>query len=70
MSETKSEVKFCTCDSFDCPFHPSNHENGCTPCIAKNLKMREIPTCFFNLADPDGGRDGYKFEDFAKAVMK
>ena len=64
------KVDFCTCDSYDCPNHPNNHEEGCTPCILKNLKLREIPSCFFNAADPGGERGGYFFEDFAKAVLK
>ena len=64
------KVDFCTCDSYDCPNHPNNHEQGCTPCILKNLKLREIPSCFFNAADPGGDREGYFFEDFAKAVLK
>ena len=63
-------VEFCTCDSLDCPNHPNNHDMGCTPCILKNLKLKEIPSCFFNMADPDGIRDGYYFENFAEAVLK
>ena len=61
---------FCTCTDLECPLHPTNHDRGCSPCIAKNLKEKEIPSCFFNVADPDGVRKEYKFEDFAKAVMK
>ena len=38
---------FCTCENTDCPLHPTRHEKGCSPCIAKNLKLREIPNCFF-----------------------
>ena len=59
---------FCTCDNYECPLHPTKHDRGCAPCIAKNLKLKEIPTCFFNIADPEGKRDDDKFEDFAKAV--
>ena len=40
------KVSFCTCNDYDCPFNPVNHNEGCTPCIAKNLKEREIPSCF------------------------
>ena len=61
---------FCTCKNYECPVHPTKHERGCAPCIAKNLKLKEIPTCFFNLADPDGKRSGDHFEDFAKAVLE
>ena len=58
---------FCTCTDIDCPMHPSNHEKGCSPCIAKNLKKREIPSCFFNMVDSEK-RESYFFEDFADAV--
>ena len=70
MEDKKNLSKFCTCDNYDCPLHPTKHESGCAPCIAKNLKLKEIPTCFFNLVDPEGTRADDKFEDFAKAVMK
>ena len=40
--------KFCTCRDLKCPFHPTNHNKGCSLCIAKNLKEGEIPSCFFN----------------------
>ena len=56
---------FCTCVNLACPLHPSRHDRGCEPCIAKNLKLREIPSCFFQLVDPDGKRSGDTFEDFA-----
>lgn len=26
----------CTCTDLKCPFHPTNHDKGCTPCINKN----------------------------------
>lgn len=38
---------FCTCNNTDCPLHPTRHNKGCAPCIAKNLKLQEIPNCFF-----------------------
>jgi len=65
-----NQVPFCTCTDTSCPFHPTNHENGCTPCIAKNLKEGEIPTCFFKKVDPDYRGPGYKVEDFAKLVSE
>jgi len=67
---TMNQVPFCTCTDTSCPFHPTNHENGCTPCIAKNLKEGEIPTCFFKKVDPDYRGPGYKVEDFAKLVSE
>ena len=61
---------FCTCANMACPLHPTKHERGCAPCIAKNLKLGEIPNCFFNMVDPDNVRPDDKFYDFAQCVMK
>lgn len=60
---------FCTCTDLECPFHPTNQERGCSPCIAKNLKEREIPSCFFNMLDLPEKPTAYHFEDFARAVL-
>ena len=60
---------FCTCTDLECPLHPTKHEKGCAPCIAKNLKSREVPTCFFNLVDAEHKRKDYTFESFAKCVL-
>ena len=65
-----NQPKFCTCNDTSCPFHPNNHDKGCEPCIAKNLKMNEIPICFFKKADPDYKGPGYSVEDFARLVLK
>lgn len=62
--------EFCTCKDTNCPLHPSNHDKGCSLCIAKNLKLGEIPNCFFNLVDKDNKSAGYKFIDFAKCVLE
>lgn len=59
---------FCTCRNVQCPLHPSRHDRGCTPCIQKNRKLREIPSCFFNLVDPSKKRSGDSFMDFAALV--
>ena len=62
--------EFCTCKDTKCPLNPVNHDKGCSLCVAKCLKLREIPSCFFNLADPEmKDREGYTFEDFAKLVL-
>ena len=61
---------FCTCKDLTCPFHPSNHDRGRAPCIAKNLKEMEIPSCFFNLVETEHNGKRYKFEDFANSVLK
>ncbi|MGN0135845.1 DUF6485 family protein [Anaerotignum sp.] len=62
--------QFCTCQNLACPMHPTKHDKGCAPCIAKNLKLKEIPTCFFNLADPDHTRPDDSFQDFANLFLK
>lgn len=63
-------LSFCTCRDEKCPLHPVNHDKGCAPCIAKNLKEGEIPSCFFNEVDPSSLRESYSFEAFAEAVKK
>ena len=63
-----SQVNFCTCTDTKCPFHPSNHDKGCTPCIAKNLKEGEIPTCFFKAIDCPKPTKNWHYEDFAELV--
>ena len=63
-----NQVPFCTCDDTSCSFHPTNHDKGCTPCIAKNIKENEVPTCIFKKADPDYAGPGYKVKDFAQLV--
>lgn len=66
MSNT---VNFCTCGDTNCPYHPTNHDKGCTPCIFKNLKLREIPSCFWNIAGGTEGQENFFFEDFAKRII-
>ena len=61
---------FCTCTELSCPHHPTNHDKGCAPCIAKNLKKKEIPSCFFKKLDLKEKPKAYYFEDFAKAVTE
>lgn len=60
---------FCTCQSRDCPYNPFNHDEGCSPCIQKNLRRREIPSCFFNLLENAEQGKGYSFKDFAELVL-
>lgn len=61
--------QFCTCKNFDCPLHPTKHDKGCTPCISKNLRLKEIPSCFFNLVKNSKNRTGDTFEDFAQLLL-
>ena len=62
--------KFFTCKDLKCPFHPTNHNKGCSLCIAKNLKEGEIPSCFFNKVGNASEMESYYYEDFAKLVLK
>lgn len=62
--------KFCTCNNLECPLHPSNHDKGCAPCISKNLKLKEIPSCFFNLVEDSASREEDSFEEFANLIVK
>ncbi|MDO5398804.1 MAG: DUF6485 family protein [bacterium] len=61
---------FCTCENLNCALHPTNHNKGCAPCVSKNLKLREIPNCFFNMIDNAETRTGDTFEDFAKLLLE
>jgi len=61
--------KFCTCGDVKCPHNPQNHDKGCTPCIEKNLKAGEIPSCFFKAVGKRNG-ESYYYLDFAKHVIK
>ncbi len=61
---------FCTCKNLKCPLHPTKHEKGCAPCIAKNLKLGEVPNCFFNLLDNCDNRTGDSLEDFAELIIR
>lgn len=63
-------TEMCSCAKLECALHPSNHDKGCTPCISKNLKTREMPSCFFNLVEGAETREGDSFKDFAKHVLR
>ena len=61
----------CSCRDKSCPMHPSNHAQGCTPCILKNLRLGEIPSCFFNKVTDDLDKlDSFSMESFAKEVLR
>ena len=60
---------FCTCNDRACPLHPANHDKGCSLCMAKNIKKKEIPSCLFNAANGYPSKDGYSFEAFAKLIL-
>ncbi|CAK7004240.1 MAG: hypothetical protein DESF_00155 [Desulfovibrio sp.] len=61
--------EFCSCNNLDCPLHPTRHDKGCAPCIQKNLRLKEIPNCFFNLLEGAASREGDSFEHFARQVL-
>ncbi|MBQ3080474.1 MAG: hypothetical protein IJC48_10845 [Clostridia bacterium] len=65
----KNAREICTCTDTGCPNHPVNHEDGCTKCIIKNMREREIPSCFFHMLDIGDEQHGYSFEEFARMVM-
>ena len=65
----KKAIEFCTCKDLQCPCHPSNHDQGCTLCILKNLKEKEIPSCFFNDIDCKKPTENWHYEDFAALVQ-
>ena len=58
----------CTCTDTSCPFNPATHDKGCTPCIAKNLKYGEIPSCFFVAIQGHDEYPGYSYQHFAQLV--
>ncbi|MDR1509214.1 MAG: DUF6485 family protein [Synergistaceae bacterium] len=60
---------FCTCVDYKCVCHPVNHKNGCTPCVAKNLREEEIPVCFFRKIEPEMDRkQDYSVQGYARFV--
>lgn len=63
------QVPFCTCTDTKCPYNPVNHDQGCTPCIAKNLREGEIPSCFFKSIDCPKPTENWHYEDFAALVQ-
>ena len=62
--------KFCTCKNMDCPLHPTKHDKGCAPCISKNLRLKEIPNCFFNMIENAEKLTGDSFTDFASLFFE
>ena len=64
-------VDFCTCQDRECKLHPSNHDDGCSRCVKKNLAVREVPSCFYRRLEPDMDRkQDYSFKGFADFVLK
>ena len=59
---------FCTCTATNCPDHPTNSETGCDDCIKKNLKLGEIPSCFWS--NQVVGETKYSAVNFAKYILE
>jgi hypothetical protein len=65
---------FCTCDDLTCVLNPNNPNSniiGCDPCIRKNLKAREIPSCFYLLVNEDmTGVEDFTIDGFVEFYLK
>lgn len=61
---------FCTCHTEECPKHPKHHNEGCDPCIEKNLKLGEIPACFWQNVANVKGETQWSAEHFAGFVLE
>lgn len=62
---------FCTCKDLNCKLNPHNHNLGCDPCIKKNLREGEIPSCFFRLINDDiSDIKEFTFESFVEFFIK
>lgn len=61
---------FCTCHVVECPKHPTNHAEGCDPCIEKNLELGEVPACFWFNVPKVKGTSEWSADNFAKFVAE
>ncbi len=61
---------FCTCRDRKCPNNPNNPDTcvcSCDECVAKNLALGEIPSCFFRkIKDDLSDITEFTFESFVK----
>ncbi len=65
-----NQKHFCTCKDTSCELNPNNHNSGCDPCISKNLKAGEIPSCFFHLIEEDISHlEEFTIESFVKLYL-
>jgi hypothetical protein len=61
---------FCTCPETKYPNQPCNHNKGCDPCIQKNLKFGEIPSCFWSkITGGVVGKTENSVEEFIKFYL-
>lgn len=81
--DNESKQHFCTCDDLCCALNPNNPNNSnnsnnskdninsCDPCIRKNLKAREIPSCFFLLVNEDmSDVEDFTIDGFVEFYLK
>nr|WP_325296956.1 DUF6485 family protein [uncultured Dysosmobacter sp.] len=62
---------FCPCKNTACRCHPSNHGQGCTPCMEKELRKREIPSCFWDFViEPGESVEDCSMEAFARRLLE
>ena len=62
---------FCPCKNTTCRCHPANHDQGCALCIEKELRKREIPSCFWDLVIIPGERvEDCSIEAFARRGLE
>lgn len=71
---SKNKTDFCTCADLECPLNPANHDQGCTPCMKKNLLAGEVPSCLWNLVSSREERQrencDYRIASFAQMVQR
>jgi hypothetical protein len=67
--EDYMQKHFCTCTVTQCTSHPDNHKEGCDPCIQKNLKLGEIPACFWINISKVCGETEYSVEKFTQYYL-
>jgi hypothetical protein len=61
----------CTCTDTNCPFHPTNHNQGCDLCIIKCLKEKEIPSCFFKSVNVNTSNvKDYTYQGFSRFLER
>lgn len=72
--ETIKPKHFCTCDDLTCVLNPNNPNTqiqSCDPCIRKNIKAGEIPSCFFFLVKEDlTGVEDFSIDGFVNLYLK
>ena len=64
------KTHFCSCEEFACSKHPYNHTEGCDPCIEKNLKLGEVPACFWYNVSNVKGETQWSADHFATFVTE